>query len=118
MCMNAHGTHKDAAWDFMKWFASPSVHKQYVLAGGTPSRISAMTDPEVQAKAPWTKTIYEVQKNSWAEVRPRIPEAFQVIDLLGIDVNKAIIGDMTPKAALDDANAKIRSLLEDAGELK
>ena len=118
MCMNAHGTHKDAAWDFMKWFASPAVHKQYVLAGGTPSRVSVMTDPEVQTKAPWTKTIYEVQKNSWAEIRPRIPEAFQLIDILGVDVNKAIIGSMTPKAALDDANTKIKSLLEDAGELK
>ena len=118
MCMNAHGSHKDAAWDLMKWFASPEIHKQYVLAGGTPSRISALTDSEIRQKFPWTATIYEAQKDAWSEVRPRIPETFQLINTVGIDVNKAIIGDMTVKTAMDNANAKVTDLLRSNGEMK
>ena len=118
MCINQHGKNKDAAWDFIKWFGSPEVHKQYVLAGGTPSRVSALTDAAVQAKYPWTSTLYEAQKTSWVEVRPRHPMTFQLIDLLGADVNKAIIGELTPKQALDAANEKIAELLRSGGLLK
>ena len=47
MCLNKHGTRKAAAWDFMRWFASPEVHKQWVLLGAPPSRHSTFNDPEV-----------------------------------------------------------------------
>ncbi|MGN8114347.1 extracellular solute-binding protein [Labrys sp. 22185] len=118
MCLNAHGTQKDAAWDFMKWYASPAEHKRYALAGGTPSRLSAINDAEVQAKFPWTKTIAEAQKTAWTEVRPRIPATFQLIDTIGVNVNKAIIGEMSVKDAMDDANAKATQLLKSSGALK
>lgn len=117
-CINAHGAQKEAAWDYIKWFASPEVHKQYVLAGGPPSRISSLTDAEVQAKYPWTEVLNEAQKDSWVEVRPRHPLAFQLIDTLGADVNKAIIGESTPQAAMDNANAEITKLLKQNGLLQ
>lgn len=117
-CVNAHGAQKDIAWDFMKWFGSPEVHKQFVLAGGPPSRISSLTDADVQAKFPWTEVLNEAQKDSWVEVRPRNPLAFQVIDTVGADVNKAIIGEVTPQAAMDNANAQVTNLLKQNGLLK
>ena len=118
MCLNAHGKQKDMAWNFMKWFASPQVHKLYTLAGGTASRISTLQDPEIQAKFPWTKTIDESQKTAWTEVRPRVPGTFQLIDTVGTDVNKAIIGEETPKAAMDDANAEVTDQLKQSGLLQ
>ena len=118
MCLNAHGKQKDMAWDFMKWFASPQVHKDYTMAGGTASRISTLQDPAVQAKFPWTKVIDASQKTAWTEVRPRVPGTFQLIDTVGTDVNKAIIGEMTPQAAMDDANAKVAEQLKSSGLLK
>ena len=118
MCLNSHGTQKDAAWDYMKWFASMPVHKQYVLAGGTPSRISALTDPEIIAKFPWTSTIYEAQKNAWPEVRPRVTDTFQLINTIGVQVNKAITGGLSAKAAMDSANQQAKQLLTEGGELK
>lgn len=118
MCMNAHGSHKDAAWDFMKWFASPEIHLNYVLAGGTPSRNSALIDPAVTRKFPWIRTIHQARNNPWPEVRPRIPETFKLINTVGIDVNKAIIGDLTATPATDDANAKVSDLLRSNDEIK
>ena len=118
MCMNANGTQADAAWDFMKWFSSPEVHKAYSMVGGAPSRISSLNDPEVQAKYPWTASLAEAQGKSWAEGRPRHASTFQEIDTVGIEVNKAIIGEQTPQAAMDEANAKVTELLKRAGLLQ
>lgn len=117
-CVNTHGTQKDTAWAFLKWFGSPAVHKQYVLAGGPPSRLSAMQDAEVQSKYPWTVQLLEAQKDAWVEVRPRHPLAFQLIDTVGADVNKAIIGEATPQAAMDNANTQVTNLLKQNGLLK
>ncbi|MER8830910.1 extracellular solute-binding protein [Mesorhizobium sp. M0938] len=117
-CVNAHGAQKDAAWDYLKWFGSPEVHKDFVLAGGPPSRLSAMADKDVQAKYPWTEVLLEAQKDSWVEVRPRHPLAFQLIDTVGADVNKAIIGEVTPQAAMDNANSQVTNLLKQNGLLK
>lgn len=116
-CVNTHGAQKEAAWDYLKWFASKSVHRDFVLAGGPPSRLSAMQDKDVQAKFPWTSVIYEAQKGAWEEGRPRHPLAFQTIDTVGADVNKAIIGEKTPRAAMDDANGAVTTLLKQNGVL-
>lgn len=117
-CVNAHGAQKEAAWDFLKWFGSPAIHKKYVLAGGPPSRLSAMQDAEVQAKYPWTKQLLEAQKDAWVEVRPRHPLAFQLIDTVGAEVNKAIIGEATPQAAMESANQQVTDLLKQNGLLQ
>jgi len=116
-CVNAHGKQKEATWDFLKWFMSPGVHRDFVLAGGPPSRLSALTDKEVQAKYPWTAALYEAQKDAWVEVRPRHPVGFQMIDLVGAQVNKAIIGEETPQQAMDKANDEVTKLLQQNGLL-
>ncbi len=115
MCINAHSEKKDAAWDYMKWFASPEVHKTFVLAGGPPSRHSAMTDPDIIAAQPWVPTLHESAKAAWAELRPRHAMTFEMIDALGLEVNRAIVGDASPQEAMDAANEKISRMLKRAG---
>lgn len=118
MCLNAHGQQKDAAWDFMQWFASPEVHKDFVLAGGPPSRHSAMQDEEIIAAQPWVPTLYESAKAAWQEGRPRHAMTFEMIDAIGLQVNRAIVGDATAQEAMDDANETITQMLNRAGYLK
>ncbi|MEP1207827.1 MAG: extracellular solute-binding protein [Rhizobiaceae bacterium] len=118
MCLNAHSKQKDAAWDFMKWFASPETHKKFVLAGGPPSRHSAMKDADINAAQFWVSTLYDSAKASWSELRPRHPLTFEMIDALGLQVNRAIVGDASPQAAMDEANANITKILTRAGYLK
>lgn len=116
-CVNTHGAQKDAAWDYLKWFASKPVHRDFVLAGGPPSRLSAMQDKDVQAKFPWTEVLFEAQKDAWVEVRPRHPLAFQLIDTVGAQVNKAIIGEKSAKEAMDGAQEDVTKLLKQNGLL-
>ncbi|OMH38845.1 hypothetical protein BGP75_00245 [Motiliproteus sp. MSK22-1] len=115
MCLNAHSKQKKAAWDFMKWFASPEIHKSFVLAGGPPSRHSAMQDRDIIAAQPWVPTLYESSKKAWAESRPRHAMTFEMIDALGLQVNRAIVGDATPQEAMDRANENITKMLTRAG---
>ena len=118
MCINKHSEQKEAAWDYMKWLASPEVHKDFVLAGGPPSRHSAMQDAEIIAAQPWVPVLYDSAKAAWTELRPRHALTFEVIDALGLEVNRAIVGDATPQEAMDSANAKITKMLKREGLLK
>jgi len=118
MCLNAHSEQKEAAWDFMRWFAAPETHKDFVMLGGPPSRHSAMQDEEIVAAQPWVPTLYESAKASWSELRPRHEMTFEMIDALGLQVNRAIIGDATPQEAMDEANENITRMLERAGLLE
>jgi multiple sugar transport system substrate-binding protein len=115
MGINSAAEQKDLAWDYIKWFTSPEIHKRFVLAGGPPSRLSTMQDPEVVAAQPWAETLYETQQLTYAEVRPRIPEAFQIMDIVGFHVSRAVQGQVTAEEAMNDANAEIDQLLKDAG---
>lgn len=118
MCINAHSEQKAAAWDYMQWFASPATHKDFVKLGGPPSRHSAMQDAEIIAAQPWVPTLYESSKAAWSELRPRHAATFEMIDALGLQVNRAIVGDASPQEAMDEANANITKILQRAGLLE
>jgi len=115
MCINANSNNKDAAWDFMKWFASPEVHTDFVLAGGPPSRHSAFQDKQVNAEQFWTPTLYESAQAAWPDLRPRHPGTFQVIDAIGLEVNRAIVGEISAQEALDKANENVTQILQSEG---
>ncbi|MBB4302488.1 multiple sugar transport system substrate-binding protein [Rhodobium orientis] len=118
MCLNKHSKNKEAAWDFMRWFASPEIHKEWALIGGVPSRHSAFQDAEVQQKLPWTKELYTAAKTAWTEGRPRHPLTFEMIDAIGLQVNRAIIGEASPQEAMDTAQEKVTEMLKSEGILQ
>lgn len=117
MCLNAHTQQKEAAWDFIRWFASPEVHTDFVLEGGPPSRVSAMQDEAVRERYPWTVQLDEARQNAWGDVRPRHALTFQLIDTVGIQVNRAIVGEVSPQEAMDTANEQVTEMLRRAGLL-
>jgi multiple sugar transport system substrate-binding protein len=118
MCLNKHGARKEAAWDFMRWFASPEIHKEWVLQGAPPSRHSTFQDAEVRAAQPWVPTLYESAKAAWVEGRPRHALTFQMIDAIGLHVNRAIIGEATPQAAMDTAAEEVTNMLKSEGYIQ
>jgi multiple sugar transport system substrate-binding protein len=108
----AHGSRqKDLAWDYIKWFTSPEVHKRFVFLGGPPSRLSTLLDKEVRARLPWVRTLEEVQPTAFADCRPRIPESFEIIDLVGLYVAKALHDQMTVEDAMRQAEREVTWLL-------
>ncbi len=112
MGISKYSKQKDAAWDYIKWFTSADIHKKFVDAGGPPSRYSAFKDAALVAKYPWFKTIEESAAMAYADCRPRIPESFEIISTVGINVSRALSGEMAPDAAMKKANEEVKGLLK------
>jgi multiple sugar transport system substrate-binding protein len=115
MGINKYSKKKDAAWDFIKWVNGQDIHKQFVLQGGPPARISELKDPELNKKFPWFGTLAESAEKAYADCRPRIPESFQVIDTIGNYVSQTLSGQMPIEQAMKQANNEISNLLKQSG---
>lgn len=111
--MNSYSKNKDIAWDFIKWFASPEVHKVFVDYSGVGARYSAMNDADLKAKYWWFDTITEAADLGFADCRPRIPEAHEIMNTVGIYVSRALTGELTTEQAMIQLNGEMRDLLGD-----
>lgn len=116
MGISTYSTQKDLAWEYVKWFTSPAIHKKFVDAGGPPSRYSTFQDPELVAKYPWFKPIEESAAMAYADCRPRIPESFEIISTVGIYVSRALSGELTAEEAMKKANEEVKVILQKSGK--
>lgn len=115
MGISSAGTQKDLAWDYIKWFTSPEIHKKFIDAGGPPSRYSTLQDPELSSKYWWFGTLEESAGMAYADCRPRIPESFEIISTVGLYVSRALTGELSAEEAMNRANDEVRDILENAG---
>lgn len=115
MGINPASGNKDLAWDYIKWFTSQETHKKFVLNGGPPSRLSTLQDPEIQEAVPWADTVFQSQELAYSEARPRIPEAFEIIDTIGLYVSRAVLGEMSVEEAMAKADQEVGDLLKRNG---
>jgi multiple sugar transport system substrate-binding protein len=105
-----------AAYKFIEWLTGPEGGKMWALNGGIPSNQLALTDPEVAAKIPQFKMLGEVMP-----IRHLVPSTTVTGDMVtAIDdaIVAAVTGTQDPKSALDDAAAKLTTMLTDAGYIK
>lgn len=113
--INKHSVNKDMAWDYIKWFTSPSTHREFVDLSGVAARYSAFEDPELADKYWWFPVVAESADMGYAECRPRIPESFEIISTVGLYVSRALTGELSSQEAMSRANEEIRQLLEERG---
>ncbi len=103
----------DAAWTYISWLTSKEVDKQRVIAGGAPTRVSVMKDPEVWEKGfgeHYYKTVLAILED--AEPLATGDHAEEVIDIVGTELNAAVAGQKSPEQALKDATERVRPLLQ------
>lgn len=100
-------TKQEAAWEFIKWLASPEVQVEWVLHRGPPLRTSTMTDPAIVEKMPWMPIMLESFQKGNGDYRPRIPQYTIIQDALATHVNGFLTGQKSAQQALDDAQAQI-----------
>ncbi len=108
--------HPEAAYVFISWITSKKIQKKYTLLGGTPTRKSLLADPELNRKFPY----FEAARKGLVTGKyfPRIPEYPQLEEAIALEVHRAILGQKDPKAALDDAAARVQEILAKAGYYK
>ncbi len=113
--------HKDEAWKFLQWLytdentviagwattpkaTQPNFDKVQVFPGESPA-FKATGDYVSKMKA----DIYEVRK---------LPEAAELMEILGAAISSAVSGEKSSQEALDAANKEMRDLLEAKGYFK
>ncbi|MBV9671727.1 MAG: extracellular solute-binding protein, partial [Verrucomicrobia bacterium] len=98
---------QEAAWEFIKWATSPAVHKELnQKGGGSYIRISETHDPDLLQQFPFLPVLAQSFENGDGDYRPRIPQYPQMQDILGDAVNGVLVGNIDPRKALDEAQAK------------
>lgn len=105
-----------AAYKFIEWLTGPEGGKMWALNGGIPSNQLALTDPEVAQKIPQFKMLGDVMP-----IRHLVPSTTVTGDMVtAIDeaIAASVTGTKDPKAALDDAAAKMTDMLTKAGYIK
>lgn len=102
---------RDAAWTFVKWFASKEIENKYnALTGTFPSRGDAIAVNDVWSSDPILASFLEEMKYAMPRgPHPRWPE---ISNALSEALQKGLIGLSTPQAAMDEAQAKITKVLK------
>ena len=111
--------HPDAAYDFAAWFTSKETERARIAGTRNifdPGRTSTYNDPDTVASRPWFPILGNNLANGVA--LPRIPEADELIQVLGQNVRRAAAGEMGIPEALADAQARWEEILRKAGRLE
>ncbi len=112
--MNVYSKRKAAAWKFIKFVESYKTEKGFAMnLGWNPGRQDVYKDKDVIAKAPYLKALRKVFVG--AVPRPGVPYYTKLSDVIQKYVNAAIAGKMTPKAALDKAQAEAKRIISQYG---
>ena len=102
-----------AALAFLSWFIGKDVQRAYAEAGGLPVRSDVLTELASQPKFFWMTAYNESEKV--AKQALGYIEAPQVEQVLGLRLNQAVIGELSPAAALNKATQEIHDIFVRTG---
>lgn len=108
----ANSQQKDAAWAFISWLTSPEHDRERVILGGAPVRESVMSDPEVWEQG-FGQTYYETVRTILEDAEPLAdgPNAEEMIQVVGEELNAAVAGQKSVDQAISDAAARAAEVL-------
>lgn len=103
---------KDLGWELIKFLTSKEVMKQSAIDGGMQvSRVSVWNDPSVKKTLLTADaTLQQLQKASFPWPLGT-PNAVQILDVLGEEMQLAYLGRKSAREALDAANERAKELL-------
>jgi ABC-type glycerol-3-phosphate transport system substrate-binding protein len=104
---------KDAAWSFVSWLTSKQHEKERVIKGGAPVRNSALDDPDVW-KQGLGKDYYATVKQILTDAVPLAdgPNAEEMINVVGEQLNAAVAGQKSVDDAVTAAAANAQKVLD------
>ena len=105
---------QQAALAFLDWFQGKDVQIAYVEAGGVPVRDDLdQTGLADDARFRFISAYSSNAKN--AVLGLPLPEAAEISQTIELPLNRAVIGDLTPEAALNESAEAIADILTRAG---
>jgi ABC-type glycerol-3-phosphate transport system substrate-binding protein len=109
----ANSATSDAAWSFVHWTTSKQHDKERVIAGGAPIRNSVMDDTTVWQKG-FGKDYYQTVKKILEDAAPLAdgPNAEEMINVVGAELNAAVVGQKSVDEAIKKAASGAQETLD------
>ena len=112
--MATSGKNNKAAWAAIQFLTSKEAQIKQVVEKNSvnPTRTSVLTSKEFgKYNAEWAAATKEAFAHGNLEYTPLIPQGGQIREYLAIALSKSLSGQMTPKDAMEEANANVVKLL-------
>ncbi len=103
--------HPDAAWKYLKFFATVWGREWALGMGDLPVRIEWLDDPELATT--WQRKV-GLEAAKYSKAWPSIPVIAEYLTEIGNAVDQAVWGKKTPEKALEDVEVKIQKALDKA----
>jgi multiple sugar transport system substrate-binding protein len=103
----------EAAMAFMQWFLTKEAQTAYAEAGGIPVRTDVMEELSEEPQYAWMKA-YKTNLDAGVQALG-FAEGPGVDQVMSLRLNQALIGEMTPAAALNSAAKEIEALFAQHG---
>jgi multiple sugar transport system substrate-binding protein len=111
---NVPDDRKRAAVQFLAWFQRPEAQVALARMGGSPINAAAFRDPIVDdPRFRWMKPLAAALEKAINIYQ--FPEASEVIAVLELGLNRAVAGEITAVAALNDMAAQIHAVMAARG---
>jgi multiple sugar transport system substrate-binding protein len=119
LAIPSNAKNPDAAFLLMQWLTSKAQDKSVSQLGGSPTRLSTISDVALVRQFPEYITLREQLKYSDPDWRPIIAEWDDInTKLLGVAITDALKGKKSPEQALGDMVPKVAELMRSNGYLK
>lgn len=112
LSVSNYSKNKDLALSYVKWFESKEIQLEWAKLGGFSARKSVLASDEFKNARPYNPAFaesYLLVKDFW-----NIPEYSQMLVPQMELLNKAVSGQVEPKAALDEIAQKQQDILDEA----
>ncbi|MFI0842840.1 extracellular solute-binding protein [Mesorhizobium sp. IMUNJ 23232] len=115
---NLDPARKDMAWLALTWITNKAVNRYSIEKYNIDAnRTSAFKDPELVAKFPYLKDALTAIETADTIPTSRIPEFFQLNDMMNVEFNAALIGTQDAKTACEKVQKQWEDALRKAGHL-
>jgi multiple sugar transport system substrate-binding protein len=110
--INAYSTHKQAAWEFLKYLTGPEGEKIMAVKGGkAPTYNPLYQDQDVLKANPFFANKSFVDGLNKAVSRPVVPNYQQISEIIQIHVSKAIAGQETVEQAVQNMDKELKAAM-------
>jgi ABC-type glycerol-3-phosphate transport system substrate-binding protein len=115
---NVDPAKKGAAWRALTWITNKQMNRYVVEKYQIDAnRTSAFADPQLIKALPYLPDSLKAIENADTIPTSRIPEFFQMNDVMNVEFNKALIGGQDAKTACANVQKQWEDILRKAGHL-
>ncbi len=109
MVIPKNAQHKDVSWQFIKYLSSHKSQLAMALNGNGPTRASVFADPVYKEKVPYAEILEKAQAVARVPL-PGFDKSPQAAEMMDNYIERAMLGDMSPEAAMKELAKKLKEL--------